>query len=58
MSDNRLKQAVIGVGGLGSKHVFRFQVLENAEVVAVCDVNAKRAEKVARANRTRHWFPD
>jgi UDP-N-acetylglucosamine 3-dehydrogenase len=44
----RLGVAVIGVGAWGTNHVRVFRDLADAELVAVCDVNAERAKAVAR----------
>jgi len=47
-SMNKSRFAVIGVGGWGEFHVRVFMDHLQAEVTAVCDVNAERAEAVAR----------
>ena len=43
----RLRCAVIGVGYLGRFHAQKYKLLENAELVAVSDSKAERAETVA-----------
>lgn len=43
-----LKCAVIGVGYLGRFHAQKYQSLENAELIAVCDVNVAACEAVAK----------
>lgn len=45
---NKIKCAVIGVGYLGRFHAQKYQKLEHAELVAVCDVNLTFAESVGR----------
>ena len=39
--------AVIGVGYLGQFHAEKFSKLPNAELVAVCDADSKRADEIA-----------
>jgi predicted dehydrogenase len=36
---NKIKCAVIGVGYLGRFHAQKYQILDNVELVAICDVN-------------------
>ncbi len=43
-----LKCAVIGVGYLGRFHAQKYHLLENAELVAVCDVNVLAADAVSK----------
>ena len=40
--------AVVGVGSRGSGHAGNFAGMKNSRLVAVCDVDSKRAEKVAQ----------
>lgn len=42
-----IKCAVIGVGYLGRFHAQKYQLLENAELIAVCDVNQAICKAVA-----------
>lgn len=44
---DKIKCAVIGVGYLGRFHAQKYQMLPNAELVAVCDVNPSVVESVA-----------
>lgn len=44
----KLRCAVIGVGYLGRFHAQKYQHIEHAELVAVCDINADNVEKVSR----------
>ena len=44
---NRLKVAVIGCGNISVMHLDSIKALENAELVAVCDINIERANKMA-----------
>jgi predicted dehydrogenase len=43
----KVKLAVIGVGGMGSVHVRDMEGIENAELVAVCDIDQERADRFA-----------
>lgn len=45
---SKIKCAVIGVGYLGRFHAQKYQMIENATLVAVCDVNAGACETVSR----------
>lgn len=44
-----IRMAVIGVGGMGKNHVKIFQKIKGCRVTAVCDLNIKRAEKIAES---------
>lgn len=44
---NKIKCAVIGVGYLGRFHAQKYQALDNAELIAVCDVNQTICDAVA-----------
>ena len=43
----KLKCAVIGVGYLGRFHAQKYQLLDEVELVGVCDLNADAAQAVA-----------
>ncbi|MBI5305214.1 MAG: Gfo/Idh/MocA family oxidoreductase [Chloroflexi bacterium] len=45
--------AVVGAGILGSRHARVFHEMDESELVAVVDVDAARAEKIAQANGAR-----
>lgn len=44
---SKIRCAVIGVGYLGRFHAQKYQLLPNAELVAVCDLNQKTLETVS-----------
>ncbi|TIE32621.1 UDP-N-acetyl-D-glucosamine dehydrogenase [Legionella pneumophila] len=44
---NKIRCAVIGVGYLGRFHAQKYQLIPNAELVAVCDVNSTVCEVVS-----------
>lgn len=48
----RVKVGVVGVGSLGQHHARIYASLPMAELVGVFDIDQRRAEEVARANRT------
>lgn len=43
----KIKCAVIGVGYLGKFHAQKFAMLDNAELVAVCDIDPETCDRVA-----------
>jgi predicted dehydrogenase len=47
-SDKKLKIGMIGIGGQGHWHVTQVQPIKNAEIAAVCDVDAKMLVRAAR----------
>ncbi|KTD21273.1 Gfo/Idh/MocA family protein [Legionella londiniensis] len=48
---NKIRCAVIGVGYLGRFHAQKYQILNNVELVAVCDVNSEICHAVAEELR-------
>ena len=44
---SKIKCAVIGVGYLGRFHAQKYQLLDSAELVGVCDVNSETSQAVA-----------
>ena len=48
---------VVGVGYLGSLHARVYSQLKNVNLVCVCDIDKKRAKKIARKHRV-WYFPD
>jgi predicted dehydrogenase len=51
-----IKCAVIGVGYLGRFHAQKYQMLDNVELVAICDVNKDVCEAVARELNVPAYF--
>jgi predicted dehydrogenase len=47
MHVEHVRIAVIGVNGIGQAHLFAIAAAERSELVAVCDIDALRAEKTA-----------
>ena len=53
----KVNVGVVGVGYLGSLHARVYSQLKNANLVCVCDIDKKRAKKVAKKRRV--WYlPD
>lgn len=52
----KIKVAVIGVGHLGKSHAKIYSQLKNVDLVAVCDVNKKRAQTIAKLNNAEAVF--
>lgn len=53
----KINVGVVGVGYLGSRHARVYSQLKNANLVCVCDIDKKRAKKVAKKHRV--WYlPD
>lgn len=45
----KLKIAVIGAGGIASgEHIPGYAKMDNVQIVALCDVNRDKVEKLAR----------
>lgn len=49
----KIKAAVVGVGNMGQHHARVYSQLENVRLVAVCDLNEKRARETANKYKTR-----
>ena len=50
--NHKLRVGVFGVGSLGQHHARIYGELDTAELVGVYDVDARRAQEIARKNRT------
>lgn len=46
LKSKKIRCAVIGVGYLGQYHAEKYTKLSNAELVAVCDLDSKRAQEI------------
>ncbi len=38
---NKIKYAIIGAGCMGREHILNIGIIDDAEVVALCDTNAE-----------------
>lgn len=56
MKNNKIRAAVIGVGYLGNFHAQKYAHLEQAELVAVCDIDQNRCLEVAKQLNTEAIF--
>lgn len=43
----KVRLAIIGTGGMANQHALRFKAIKECEIVAVCDVDAKRVQDFA-----------
>lgn len=59
MNDGKLRIGFIGVGNIAQKVIIpAYQKHEDAEIVAVCDINESRATEVANQLGVRHVYTD
>jgi predicted dehydrogenase len=56
--EQKLGVCIVGCGDMGSKHAERWNHLVEAQVVAVVDTEAERAEKLARTSQLDTWYTD
>ena len=42
---NNIKYGIIGVGDMGQEHIHNINIIDNAEVVAICDTNEDSPNK-------------
>ncbi|MGD2175553.1 MAG: Gfo/Idh/MocA family oxidoreductase, partial [Candidatus Brocadiaceae bacterium] len=54
----QLKLGVIGTGQIGKRHLRRYEDIEGARVIAVCDVDEDEARRVAEQHDIPHTFTD
>jgi len=52
----KIKVGVIGAGGISRVHIEGYQLCPNVEIVAICDVVAKRAQAQAERYNIPNWF--
>ena len=43
----KVNLAVIGLGNMGTPHTRDIQTIENADLIAVCDIKKERADEIA-----------
>jgi predicted dehydrogenase len=53
-----LKSVVIGCGAIAREHLAALTEIRNAEVVAVCDISAAKAEAIAERFSIKKWYTD
>jgi predicted dehydrogenase len=54
----KLKVGIIGSGSISECHITGYNALENAELYAICDINAQRASDCAKKHAIKHVFTD
>lgn len=54
---DKVRVGIIGLG-IGQHHIWGYQKCPKAEIVAVCDVDATRAQQVAKKENISRWFTD
>ncbi|HOT77221.1 MAG TPA: Gfo/Idh/MocA family oxidoreductase, partial [Candidatus Wallbacteria bacterium] len=52
---SKVKFAIIGCGRIASRHIEAINAIENARLVAVCDIVKERAEKYAAENNIKAY---
>ena len=53
-----LRSVLIGCGAIAREHLATLKELQNAEVIAVCDLSAARAEATAERFGVGKWYTD
>ena len=53
---HRVRVAIIGLGTWGEKHLQALKTIPDADVVAICDVDQKRAKNVASRHKVRKVY--
>ena len=54
----KVRVGVIGVGQIGKRHVDTYAQMSNVEIVALADINAAEAERVANKVGVAHFYTD
>ena len=55
---DKLKIGIIGTGTMAQRHIKAYKVNPNAQLWAICDANAARAEAVAKEAGVSNWYSD
>jgi predicted dehydrogenase len=56
--DDEIRIGIIGIGQIGSKHLFTYEQIPGARVVALADVNAPELSRVAAAHGIKDFYTD
>jgi len=51
-----LKVGIIGAGGISRVHIEGYQMCPNVEILAICDIDGRRARQQAEKYGIAHWF--
>src|SRR3954453_8395963 len=54
----RVRIGVIGTGQIGKQHLSNYSKIEDAEIVAVADINEAEAKRVAASNNIPNVYTD
>lgn len=52
----KVKAAVVGIGNMGHNHARTYFHLDNADLVAACDIDKKRVEEIAKEYKTKAFY--
>jgi predicted dehydrogenase len=52
---DKLKFALIGCGRVSKKHFDAFKLIQNAEVIAVCDLVEEKAKKASEEMKCKYY---
>lgn len=58
MEKKTLKIGLIGAGNIANAHLEAYQQVPNAEIVAICDINAERMKETAERFGITNCYPD
>ena len=58
MIGEKVKIGIIGAGQIGKEHLAAYQLLENVEVVAICDINEQELNRVADQYHIKNRYTD
>ena len=53
---NKVRVGIVGVGGMGASHLLSLKKVARAELVAVCDINRRRADSVAAEHGVKAFY--
>src|SRR5438445_336120 len=56
--NGRIRIGVIGTGQIGKRHLSNYQEIEDAEIVAVADLNEPEAQRVAALHNIPNVYTD
>ena len=55
---NKIKFAVVGCGSIGQRHIAVLDAEENAELVAICDIDESKCKKFSETYNNVPYFTD
>lgn len=54
----KIKFAIIGCGSIGQRHIAVLDAEENAEIVAICDIDERKCQKISETYRQIPYYAD